>query len=124
MNVDFQDASGSLIQATFFKDAVERFEGQLKENHIYLISNGQIKYANKKFTNFDNEFSITFDKHAIVKDITEACQEEGKDMVEDTPISRDLCIESVQNLTQIYNRNQDSKQRCDLLAVVEQVVPR
>lgn len=59
-----------MIQGTFFKDAVERFESIMKEGRVYLLSNGNVKSANKKFTNINNEFSITFDRHAIVKDIT------------------------------------------------------
>lgn len=35
-----------------------------------MMSNGQVKIANRKFTNIDHDYSITFDKHAIIKDVT------------------------------------------------------
>ena len=47
MNVDFMDSHGTQIQATFFKEAVDRFEALIKENHVYIVSNGSIKTANK-----------------------------------------------------------------------------
>ena len=40
------DKHGTQIQATFFKDAVDKFEPILEEGHIYLLSNGTVKIAN------------------------------------------------------------------------------
>ncbi|TNV73954.1 hypothetical protein FGO68_gene7306 [Halteria grandinella] len=61
---------GDLIQATLFRDAVEYYGPKIKEGHVLLMSNGHVKTANKKFTNISNEFSLTFDKHSIIKDLT------------------------------------------------------
>ena len=96
MNVDLQDGSGDLIQATFFKDAVERFVEIIKENRIYLLSNGQIKPANRKFTNIDHDYSISFDKHAIVKDVS------GPDIVDTEPRHEEKPEEPLLNLGQIF----------------------
>ena len=46
MNVDLIDAFGAQIQATFFKDAVDKFEPKLKQNLVYTFSGGQVKMAN------------------------------------------------------------------------------
>ena len=46
MNVDLIDAFGSQIQATFFKEAVDKFEPILRQNGVYTFSNGQVKIAN------------------------------------------------------------------------------
>ncbi|TNV71070.1 hypothetical protein FGO68_gene4760 [Halteria grandinella] len=61
---------GDLIQATLFRDAVEYYGPKIKEGHVLIMSNGHVKTANKKFTNISNEFSLTFDKHSIIKDLT------------------------------------------------------
>jgi replication factor A1 len=38
----------------------------LKENKVYLFSNGSIKIANKKFTSIKNDHCITFDKNSQI----------------------------------------------------------
>ena len=40
------------------------------EGHYYLVGNGIIKAANRKYT--DQDFTITFDKMAIFVDVTPA----------------------------------------------------
>lgn len=46
MNVDLMDKHGTQIQATFFKDAVDKFDPIIKDGGIYLFSNGTVKIAN------------------------------------------------------------------------------
>jgi replication factor A1 len=38
----------------------------LKENKVYIFSNGSIKIANKKFTSIKNDYCITFDKNSQI----------------------------------------------------------
>lgn len=40
LNVELMDMYGTQIQATFFNDACEKFEGLLKQGSIFLMSNG------------------------------------------------------------------------------------
>ena len=40
------DTHGTQIQATFFKDACDKFEPMCKEGCIYLMSGGTVKLAN------------------------------------------------------------------------------
>lgn len=70
MNIDLSDHSGSIIQATLFKDAIEKYESVLHEGSQYLFGNGMIKVSNKKFTHIEHEFNVTFDKMAIIKGFT------------------------------------------------------
>lgn len=46
MNIDLIDVFGSQINATFFNQAVDEFEGKIQEGKVYLFSNGTIKFAN------------------------------------------------------------------------------
>lgn len=55
-----------MIQATFFNDAVTRFDPILRENLVYLFANGEIKIANKRFTNIKNDYSIIFNMNAEI----------------------------------------------------------
>lgn len=40
MNVDLVDSYGTEIQATFFNEAVDKFDELLKPNKVYMFSNG------------------------------------------------------------------------------------
>ena len=55
--------------ATFFGDSVDKFEPLIKENSVYLFSNGQIKMSNKKYTSIANDHCITFDMNAEIEEI-------------------------------------------------------
>jgi replication factor A1 len=41
----------------------------LKENHVYLFSNGTVKMANKKYTSIKNDYCITFDRNSEIKEV-------------------------------------------------------
>ena len=60
LSIDMVDGFGTMIQGTFFNDAVNRFDPLLRENHVYLFANGEIKLANKRFTNIKNDYCIVF----------------------------------------------------------------
>ena len=46
MNIDMIDWYGTMIQGTFFGEAVDKYFTLLKENSVFLFSNGEIKLAN------------------------------------------------------------------------------
>lgn len=69
LNIDLVDQYGSQIQATMFKDAVDKFDPILKENNVYTFSNGTIKLANLKFSSIKNDFSIVLDPHAKIVEV-------------------------------------------------------
>ncbi len=67
MNIELIDKEGTQIQSTFFgEEAAKRFAPMLKENKVYLFSNGSVKIANKKFTSIKNDYCLTFDHLADI----------------------------------------------------------
>lgn len=69
LNFDLIDFNGTQITATLFNDAVDKYEELLKDNKVYLLSGGQVKLANQKFTSIKNDFALTFDsKSEIIED--------------------------------------------------------
>ncbi len=46
MNLDLIDGFGAVIQATLFRECVDKFENILKEGKVYLFANANIKVAN------------------------------------------------------------------------------
>lgn len=79
MNLELMDCFGTQIQATFFKDAVDKFDSVIKEQGIYLFSNGSVKIANQKFTSIKNDFCLVFDKQADIVEVPDdsSIQEKG-----------------------------------------------
>lgn len=71
LNIDLMDKEGSQIQATFFNEAAERFNGMISEDHVYLFSGGVLKVANKKFTSIKNEYSLTFDQNSEIIEVND-----------------------------------------------------
>jgi replication factor A1 len=72
LSVDLLDAQGGEIRATMFNEQVDSFSALLEKNHVYLISGGSLKPANAKFTNFKNEFELTFNSSTTIQPVSEA----------------------------------------------------
>ena len=66
MNIDLIDAFGTQIQATFFKDAVDKFDPKLRANQVYTFSGGIVKIANVRFTSIKNDFNLVFDTYSAI----------------------------------------------------------
>ena len=56
MNFELIDAYGSAISATVFKEAVDKFDPILEEGKVFVLSGGQIKLANLKYTSIKNNY--------------------------------------------------------------------
>ena len=71
IKIELVDKFGTQIEGTFFNDSAEKFEPILKENTVYLFSNGVVKMANKKFTSIRNDFCIVFEKYAEIVEVAD-----------------------------------------------------
>ncbi|KAG8342564.1 OB fold nucleic acid binding domain [Trypanosoma vivax] len=54
------DESAS-IRATVFNDAVDIFDPLIVNGQVYYLGGGQVKNANRKFSNVNNDYEVTFD---------------------------------------------------------------
>ncbi|KAJ0409767.1 hypothetical protein ATCC90586_001080 [Pythium insidiosum] len=68
-SVDLLDSKGGEIRATMFNDAVDKFYDLLRPSGVFYFSGGKIKMANRKFSNVNNDYEVSFDQHS---DITPA----------------------------------------------------
>ena len=66
MHVELMDSHSTMIQATFFKDACDRFDPILVEGGMYLMSGGKVQLANQRYSTLKNDFCIVFDKNADI----------------------------------------------------------
>lgn len=64
-SVTFLDETGE-IRATMFNDAMDKFYPILNEGCMYVISNGKLKFANKKFTSVKHAYELTLNVDATV----------------------------------------------------------
>ena len=67
LNVDLLDASNTEIRAVCFNEAVHKFEPILDERKIYLMSDGLVRLANKKYTSNPNDYELTFGPYADIQ---------------------------------------------------------
>jgi hypothetical protein len=67
LNVFLMDRSGIDIRATFFKNAVSKFDPILEEGRIYRFSNGKVKKANPRFNKTRSQYEIVFDMGCIIE---------------------------------------------------------
>jgi replication factor A1 len=66
LKVNFIDMCGTKIEAAFFDEAADHFDKKISEGKVYLVSNGTVKMANKKFTSIKNDFCLIFEKNAQI----------------------------------------------------------
>jgi len=70
-SVELIDEAGDEIRATAFTEVAEKLFNIFEVGHIYLISKGEVKVANKKFTTIPHPFEITFNSTTVVSPVTE-----------------------------------------------------
>ncbi|CAG9577292.1 putative replication factor A, 51kDa subunit [Leishmania major strain Friedlin] len=54
------------IRATVFNDAVDTFEPLIVNGQVYYFSGGQVKNANRRFSNVNNDYELTFDRSSEI----------------------------------------------------------
>lgn len=66
LHVELMDHHGTMIQATFFKDACDKFDPILNEGGMYLMSGGKVQLANQRYSTIKNDFCLVFDRSADI----------------------------------------------------------
>jgi len=106
-SIDMLDQSGIDIRATFFKEAVEKFNNMLEEGKVYTFSGGRIKVANMQYNTCKSNFEITFDQNAEIHLDNDAG---------DIQRNRYDFVPSIASLEQV-----EANKNVDLLAIVKTV---
>lgn len=55
-NFELADAHGGQIQVTCFGSACDKFESIVQQGTVYIISKGDVKMANKRFSSIKNDY--------------------------------------------------------------------
>ncbi|KAI8470838.1 MAG: replication protein A 70 kDa DNA-binding subunit [Monoraphidium minutum] len=86
--VELADAQGGQVQATFWREAAERFYDSLTEGRVYYVSKFSVKVANKQYNLCRNDYEIHCDAKTEVE---ESADQSGIDVVsaaDITPLDR------------------------------------
>ena len=71
LNIELIDNQGTQILATFYNDVAVKYDEMLQENKVYLMSNGSVKIANKKYTSIKNDHCVVFDKNSEIEEVND-----------------------------------------------------
>ena len=64
--MELVDVYGTQIEGIAFGQSADFWDNILEEGKVYLLSNGNIKLANKRFSTVKNDFFIVFEKDAQI----------------------------------------------------------
>jgi len=74
-SMDLMDESGE-IRATAFKEQCDMYYDMIQVGRVFLISNCQVKAANKQYSKLRNDYELTFKDNVIVQ----PCDEDTSDV--------------------------------------------
>jgi replication factor A1 len=98
--VDLIDEHKGEIKASAFNSAAQKFHDIFQEGGVYLIANGKLKHANKKFSNLPNDYEITLEESTVVKEVQDdahipSVQFSFKSIDEITSVGKDQIVDLV-----------------------------
>jgi hypothetical protein len=95
----------------------------LKEGNQYLFGNGMIKASNRKFTQIEHEFCVTFDKMAIIKDFGPSYVSSTSEIKSATKLNevKQVEVKSFERIYQEWKLNNCNKRQCDIMGIITQI---
>lgn len=67
-SAELVDQQGTAIEATFWRDAADRYYDTLEEGKVYTFSRGSVKPANKNYNRTRNDYCLHFDGSSVVEE--------------------------------------------------------
>ena len=108
--IELVDEAGTAIQATMWKDAIDRYDALLEVGKVYYVSRGTLRPANRQYSSVNNDYEMSLDGRCEI----EVCDEVGLDM---SKMARAYELCKIDALPRKIN----SRGSVDVLAVVTQV---
>jgi len=115
LTVEFVDSEGTAIQATLWREAVERYENVLEVGKLYYVSKGSLRPANRQYSTVNNDYEMSLDGKS---EIVEASEEEQLESSAKKIFEKAFEFVSIGNLAKRVN---SKKPTCDVCAVVKSV---
>jgi replication factor A1 len=115
LTIELVDSEGTAIQATLWREAVEKYENVLEVGKLYYISKGSLRPANRAYSTVNNDYEMSLDGKS---EIFEASEEEQ--MESSAKKIFEKAFEFVQ-IGDLVKRVNSKRATCDVCAVVKQV---
>ena len=61
MTVEFVDEAGTAIQATVWKDAIDKYDAVLEVGKVYYVAKGSLRPANRQYSSCNNDYEMSLD---------------------------------------------------------------
>ncbi|KAF5842842.1 hypothetical protein DUNSADRAFT_4726 [Dunaliella salina] len=69
--MEFVDGEGTQIQGTFWRDAAEKYDEQMREGAVYILRKFQVKPANKQYSTVMNDYELHFSDKSVVEEFAD-----------------------------------------------------
>jgi len=105
-SIDLIDQDKTEIRGTFFKEACQKFYGQIAQGSVYFFSGGKLKpVQNRQFTNIVNDYEITFDNNSSI-----------------TPAAEDgaIAVDAFNFVKISQIKDMEANTNCDVLGLVKE----
>ncbi len=66
------DSFGTRIEATLFNEAADYWGDKIFKGKVYDFFDGNVKIANRRFTNVPNDFTIVFERTSKIIEIPDS----------------------------------------------------
>lgn len=96
MTIELIDDQGSQIQATFWRQAVDKYADVILEGKVFVFSRFQVKPANKQYSNVKNDYEMHLDNRTEIKE----CEDQG----DAASMTAAVEITRIDNLTKYLGR--------------------
>ena len=108
-SAELVDEEGTAIEATFWREAADRYHEMLEEGKVYTFSRGSVKVANKNYNRTRNDYCLNFDNSCSV--------EESADIIDASAMQTRLKFEKIDQLPVFV----DKKAPVDVIGIVTNV---
>ena len=72
MTIELVDESGTAIQATMWKDAIDMYDQILEVGKVFYVGKGTLRPANKQYSNCSNDYEMSLDGRCEIELCTDA----------------------------------------------------
>ena len=86
MTVEFVDEAGTAIQATMWKDAIDKYDQIMEVGKVYYVGKGSLRPANKKYSSVNNDYEMSLDGRSEI----ELCADAGDELARKMSRAYDL----------------------------------
>lgn len=69
ISLEFVDEEGTAISAILSGEAVEKYDKILEKGKVYMVSNGEVKIAVKKYSSVNNDYSLKLDASSLIEEV-------------------------------------------------------